>query len=208
MSVGALLELKNFQVLDRSSGSALTRPFHLEILPGSVHLIKGKNGIGKSSLIRVLTFENQKSSERYHGTYLKIAGLNFIVHPQISAPMFALPLRLSDILTWSNSPSSAAHAILGDINLDRSWDSCSGGERQRVLLASLFSLDTFSNQQAALLVLDEPMNHLDRASQRTVIQAIEEWRKSASNRAVLIVSHEDLPEIDCQVLTLQAAEFE
>lgn len=208
MSVGALLELKNFQVLDRSSGAPLTRPFHLEILPGSVHLIKGENGIGKSSLIRVLTSETQQSSDRYHGTYLKIAGLNFIVHPQISAPMFALPLRLSDILTWSNSPSRAAYAILGDINLDRSWDSCSGGERQRVLLASLFSLDTVSRQQSSLLVLDEPMNHLDRHAQSTVIQAIEEWRQGASNRAVLIVSHEELPEIHCHVLTLQASELE
>ncbi len=207
-SGSTLLELLDFQVLDRGTNTPLTGPIDLKIRPGTVHLLKGPNGIGKSSLIRSLTNETF-----YKGKMRKASGLTLVSHPQISAPMFALPLRLSDILSWSRGTSDelseAALRLIGSLNLNRSWDSCSGGERQRVLLATLFSKALFSSKAPTLLLLDEPMNHLDEGSQVEVIAILREWLKDRSAqdpaRAVVLVTHEEVSGLECEVLNLRAA---
>ncbi len=196
----ALLELRDFQVLDQGTKRPLTKPFSLSVQTGTIHLVRGPNGVGKSSLIRALTSESF-----YQGGLLKAPNLNIATHPQISAPMFALPLRLSDILSWADELSDSARSLLGDLIPDRPWDSCSGGERQRVLLAMLFSKSFFLSKSPTLLLLDEPMNHLDEISQAEVISAIREWIKGGSNRGAIIVSHEDISTLKCEILTLQAA---
>jgi ABC-type molybdenum transport system ATPase subunit/photorepair protein PhrA len=208
MSDRMLIQLKNFQVLSRGSGLALNSPLNLNILAGTVNLLKGKNGIGKSSLVQALVSKNRNSSAIFRGTYHRTADLDFVVHPQISAPMFALPLRLADILAWSDSLSEAGLLILGDVDLERSWDSCSGGERQRILLASIFNERFFSNKKPTLLILDEPMNHLDFQSQRNLVEAIKIWMSQWHERSVLIVSHEDLKGLESHIHVLSDVDQE
>lgn len=171
-----------------------------KILPDSIYLLRGPNGIGKSSLIRSILSESH-----FTGGLQKIEGLKIVAHPQISAPMFALPLRLSDVSQWSDEPSSAADRLLGDLNLTRAWDSCSGGERQRVLLAALFSKAFFQTKEPTLLVLDEPMNHLDESSQKEVVLLIQDWIQGGPRRAAIIVSHEEISKLNCTILSLHAA---
>ena len=59
----------------------------------------------------------------------------------------------------------------------------SGGELQRVFLAQIFA------QDPCLLILDEPINHLDLAYQKQIFDLIRNWIKKPG-RAVLSVVHD------------------
>ena len=64
----------------------------------------------------------------------------------------------------------------------RRIQSLSGGERQRVLLARLLA------QQAPILLLDEPLVHLDPPHQRQLLTALK--RRAAAGATVVTVLHE------------------
>lgn len=59
----------------------------------------------------------------------------------------------------------------------------SGGEVQRVFLAQVFA------QDPELLVLDEPVNHLDVTYQKQIFDLIDRWRRTPG-RAVMSVVHD------------------
>lgn len=59
----------------------------------------------------------------------------------------------------------------------------SGGELQRVFLAQLLA------QDPAILLLDEPVNHLDLAYQKQIFSLIDAWRQKPG-RAVVSVVHD------------------
>lgn len=68
---------------------------------------------------------------------------------------------------------------LYDIDLQRSMASLSGGQRTKVLLAGIVL------HQPALVLLDEPSNHLDRAGRALLYQFIR-----TTTAALLVVSHD------------------
>ena len=59
----------------------------------------------------------------------------------------------------------------------------SGGELQRVFLAQLFS------QDPKIMILDEPMNHLDLVYQKQLLGLVSDWLKTPG-RAVISVMHD------------------
>ena len=59
----------------------------------------------------------------------------------------------------------------------------SGGEQQRVFLAQVLA------QDPALMILDEPANHLDLPFQQELFSLVSEWLK-APGRAVITVLHD------------------
>lgn len=59
----------------------------------------------------------------------------------------------------------------------------SGGERQRVFLAQLFV------QNPNIILLDEPLNHLDLYYQQSLLSILDEWRRG-SERAIISVMHD------------------
>jgi iron complex transport system ATP-binding protein len=61
--------------------------------------------------------------------------------------------------------------------------SLSGGERQRVALAAVLC------QQAPLLLLDEPLSHLDLHHQIECLEALSEWTRE-STRTLLFSCHD------------------
>ncbi|HIV71989.1 MAG TPA: ABC transporter ATP-binding protein [Candidatus Aquabacterium excrementipullorum] len=65
---------------------------------------------------------------------------------------------------------------------DRTLGALSGGERQRVMLARALAV------QAQVLLLDEPVSHLDVPHQRLVAQVLR--REAAQGRCVISVLHE------------------
>jgi len=134
----------------------------------------GRNGAGKSSLLRILAGELlPDDGERSVTPGARIA---FVPQePQI------IGATLLDHATAGGAETHRAEAALGAFGLDpaKPAQGLSGGEVRRTALARAFAED------AQVLLLDEPTNHLDILA----IETLEE-ELAQSRAAALIVSHD------------------
>ena len=167
----------------RFGGPPLLDNVTFDVEPGDRICLVGRNGEGKSTLLKVLTGEMEANS----GDIIKKSGL------KITRMIQEIPAHLegtvrdvvmSGALSGGTDVAvrnSHAEAILGKTGIpaDASFDSLSGGQKRRVLFARAVAGDP------DLLLLDEPTNHLD-------IPAIQ-WLEGIVTRlecAVLFVSHD------------------
>lgn len=159
----------------------------------------GRNGVGKSTLIRTILGEQAPAA----GTVTvagRIGVLRQVVEPPAGASaadlMGLAPAldRLARIEAGHGDEADfveadwdlpaaleAALARVGLAGLDPSRPACtlSGGEATRAALAGLLV------QGPDLLILDEPTNNLDAAAREGVAQVLANWRGGA-----LVVSHD------------------
>jgi len=185
-----ILSVQN--ILLRFGGPPLLDNVSFDIEAGDRICLVGRNGEGKSTLLKVLTGEMETNS----GEIVKKSGL------RVSRMIQEIPAHLDgtvrDIVMGRVSVVSGgsviskkilddgvhnatAEAILGKtgIDADAPYDSLSGGQKRRVLFARAVAEDP------DLLLLDEPTNHLD-------IPAIQ-WLEGIVTRlscAVMFVSHD------------------
>ena len=165
----------------RFGGPPLLDNVTFDVELGDRICLVGRNGEGKSTLLKVLTGDMEANS----GDIIKKSGL------KITRMIQEIPAHLEgtvrDVVmsgvggTDAAVRNSHAEAILGKTGIpaDASFDSLSGGQKRRVLFARAVAGDP------DLLLLDEPTNHLD-------IPAIQ-WLEGIVTRlecAVLFVSHD------------------
>ena len=171
-------------ILLRFGGPPLLDNVSFDVEAGDRICLVGRNGEGKSTLLKVLTGEMEANS----GEIIKKSGL------KVSRMVQEIPAHLDgtvrDVVMSGVSRdghaddatrNSHAEAILGKTGIaaDALFDSLSGGQKRRVLFARAVASDP------DLLLLDEPTNHLD-------IPAIQ-WLEGIVTRlecAVLFVSHD------------------
>lgn len=178
-----LLRFENFGILDRESGRELCRSFSERLEAGSFLILTGPNGVGKSSTLRAIA-EGHGTSVRTHGKIENLASRTFY-HPQVTSSLFPIPITLGDVLSWS---THKIPDLIQGLDLDRPWNSASGGEKQRVLLSRMLGE---AHTQDGLLLLDEPTNHLDSDSRQKLSEALESWLGTAGkSRAIVAVTHE------------------
>ncbi|MFP4296118.1 MAG: ATP-binding cassette domain-containing protein [Halothiobacillaceae bacterium] len=157
----------------------LNAPLNIRIHPGSLTVVVGDNGVGKTTLLRTLAGALAAVS----GTIERPAEL--VVHhlPQHAGARLAGPFSVADLLRLSGLeglqdpwiPQVASQRV----------DRLSGGQRQRLVVACAL------HSSCDLLLLDEPDQYLDRDSRR---QLFERLGKTARDKAVVVVSHQvDLP---------------
>lgn len=134
----------------------------------------GKNGVGKTTLIKLINDEIKPSS----GIAEKRAQIAYL--PQDYQINLALSV-IQALRTEIEHEALAALARVGlhHIRLDRMMGSLSGGERMRVVLAGL------SIREADFMILDEPTNNLDQEAREAVYHLIRQWRGG-----LLVVSHD------------------
>ena len=148
--------------------------------------IVGKNGDGKSTLLRLLAGKMQPDS----GRVTKRGGLTFGMLDQRdplddNATVREAALENREDYEWAADQHSReiVEALLGGINLEAKVGTLSGGQRRRADLARLLLHDW------DILALDEPTNHLDVVTIHWLAEhLLHRWQDGQG--ALLIVTHD------------------
>jgi ATP-binding cassette subfamily F protein uup len=167
------------------AGNTVIRGFSTTILRGDRVGIVGPNGIGKTTLIRVLLGEQPPDSGRIRrGTRLQVAYFDQQrdqLRPELTV-MEAVNAGSQRVTINGRERHVAGYLrdfLFPGERLQSPVSTLSGGERNRLLLARLFA------QPANLLVMDEPTNDLD-------VETLELLEELLMNYAgtLLLVSHD------------------
>lgn len=171
---------------------------------GQTLAIIGANGAGKTTLISTLAGlrESAAGHVEVDGVALRdwqpvrLAQRRALMPQDVRDAFSASVLdtvllnRYPHLAGWgweSADDRAAAHAALAMLGLEtfaaRDVLSLSGGERQRVALAAVLC------QDAPLLLLDEPLAHLDLHHQIACLEALAHWVNSGS-RTVVFSCHD------------------
>ena len=167
----ALLSLREIRVA--FGGPPLLEAATLRIEPGERICLLGRNGTGKSTLLRVVNGEIAPDE----GEIVRQQGVKVALVPQEVPP--GLSGTVYEVV--SGGPGMAAEKAISRLGLSPGADfgTLSGGMQRRVLIARAFSMGS------DILLLDEPTNHLD-------IDAIA-WLESfllREARTLLFVTHD------------------
>jgi heme exporter protein A len=179
-----------------------------ELKPGEILHVRGENGVGKTSLLRMVVglstpaagdiLWNDVPISRCRESYLE--NLLFLGHHSaLKADLTATEnLRFSSSIDGMALTQGAVTAVLGQFGLKGreqfpiEW--LSAGQKRRVLLARL------SLRSAKLWVLDEPFNALDINATEFLLQMIADHL--AADGMVLMTSHQSLALSNVRVLSL------
>lgn len=159
--------------------SPLSKPINLEVLKGEKLIIKGINGIGKTTLLKSLI-----------GQIKPIEG-EVATSPNAVIGYFEQEVKeerktaLEEI--WDTFPNLANNEVrkhlalcgLSRDHIETLMIALSGGEAAKVRLCKL------TIQKSNILVLDEPTNHLDQLAKDSLLEAINNYPGT-----VLLVCHE------------------
>lgn len=134
-------------------GNAVCGPVSFTVRRGERIALDGRNGSGKSSLLKLITGENQD----YTGNISTASGLVISYVPQDTAHLKG---KLSDFAQENNIDESLFKAILRKMDFDRvqfekDMRDFSEGQKKKVLIAKSLC------DKAHLYVWDEPLNFID-----------------------------------------------
>jgi ABC-type Mn2+/Zn2+ transport system ATPase subunit len=173
-------------------GPLVLRDVSFEVERGRTVCVLGPNGGGKTTLFRALLGELEATSGS-----VRVAGRPAYVaqteRTRLDFPVSALDVVLMGTLAagrwWlppRRSDRSAARAALDRVGLAGRagvrFGELSGGQRQRTLLARALV------QDAAVLLLDEPLSGVDPASAALIDAVFADLR--AEGRTLLVASHD------------------
>jgi ABC transport system ATP-binding/permease protein len=163
----------------------LLRPFDLDLGPGQRLGIVGRNGVGKTTLLKLCLGQLAPDQGQVAiGPTVTFAGID-----QIRSALDPNKTVLQEVAGGNDYVVVAGRGVRIETFLEQFLfpgamklariDSLSGGERNRVLLAKLLCAG------GNVLVLDEPTNDLDLASLRALEDAL-----LAFPGAAIVVSHD------------------
>ena len=175
-----VIELKNF-TLSVPNGKVILDSVSETIVSGERVALLGKNGCGKSSLIKTILGDNQ----------LEYAG-EFVVGPSVKIGY------LPQIICFDNDKLSVLECFMNEVGVNEQKarqvlagfefykqdvakivKNLSGGERIRLRLASLLQ------QDVNCLIFDEPTNHIDIPTKQVLEQALDDFCGT-----VIFISHD------------------
>jgi ATPase subunit of ABC transporter with duplicated ATPase domains len=178
-----VIEMENVS-FTHEGGPAILKNFSTRIDRGDRLAIVGRNGVGKTSLIRLLLGEltPQKGTVKWGGTTTRA------YQPQEGGQLFTGKKDLS-IFDWikqftenqdiNNMRSMLGRMLFSGDDVKKEVGVLSGGEKVRCLLSMVML------QEANVLVLDEPTSHLDMESIEALQEALEEYQGT-----LIVVSHD------------------
>ncbi len=143
------------------------KPVTFEALRGERIALEGKNGCGKSSVLKLITGEDIP----HLGTALLASGLTVSYVPQTASPCG----RIADFARENAVDENLFRSILNKLGFtkkDFEGDiaSYSEGQKKKILLAKSLC------EQAHLYVWDEPLNYLDLYSRLQIERLLQDYR--------------------------------
>jgi ATP-binding cassette subfamily F protein uup len=178
--------MANLLNLERVSKSYGVRPLltdvSLGIAAGERIGIVGRNGDGKTTLLRVMTGEEEPDEGRVSRQRgLPIGYLRQTDDFSDTHTVREVVLGGRSDHEWAADPSlrEIVTVLLADVELDRAVAGLSGGERRRCGLAGLLI------GEHDLIILDEPTNHLDVEAVAWLAQHL-----AGRSSALVVVTHD------------------
>ena len=159
--------------------------FDLSLTPGSCTGIVGRNGMGKTTLLRMLMAKQPPASGKV--TVGKKTVFNYVDQQRLTLDTSKSPMEEiggnTDYITWGGEKlhvrSYLKRFLFTDDRVTQQISVMSGGERSRLLLAKILC------RGGNVLVLDEPTNDLDLQTLRVLEEALLDFPG-----CVLLVSHD------------------
>mgnify|MGYP001214973287 CR=1 FL=1 len=193
-------DLLRIESLGKSFGSkTVLKDVSFTVRKGDRIAIVGANGIGKSTLLKILSGGLAADNGRFEWGTNVLPGY----FPQDHTEILSKPSASVLETVWGHDAQldeSHVRGILGAAlftgdDVHRSIEKLSGGEAARTILSIL------TIQQPNVLIIDEPTNHMDIATADALAQTLESYEGS-----VILVSHDRnfLSKIATRVIEVRA----
>ncbi|MDR1834993.1 MAG: ATP-binding cassette domain-containing protein [Fusobacteriaceae bacterium] len=173
-----VLEIKN---LSKSfDGESLFQNISLKLYRGDRVGIIGKNGVGKSTLLKILNGRNSASSGEFRIGEKVSVGYYDQALQNLDAKVSILDeLRYTFDLDEETARTIAGGFLFSGEDVLKIIGTLSGGEKARVELMKIMLA------KPNFLILDEPTNHLDIYAREILTEALEDYEGT-----LLVVSHD------------------
>ena len=163
--------------------NTVLKDIDMEIERGQRVVIIGKNGVGKTTLFKILAGKLKQTSGEYEWGQTVSLGYYAQEYEDLDYSRTVME-NVKDVKlpqAWLNQywrNFLGRFLITGDM-VEQKVKTLSGGEKTRLALAKLFA------QSLNVLLLDEPTTYLDPKSQEILLKALKEYKGT-----IIIVSHE------------------
>ena len=170
-----LLELRDVRI--RYGDREICGPLNLELMQGERVCLEGRNGSGKSSLLRLILGEGLP----HEGSIQLASGLIVSYVPQNSAQLRG---SLDNLAQTRSIDGTLLRTILRKLGFERAqferdMSEYSQGQRKKVLIAASLC------QRAQLYLWDEPLNYIDIDSRLQIEELL-----CAAKPSMLLVEHD------------------
>lgn len=166
-------------------GKEILKDINISLRPGAFTAIVGPNGAGKSTLLKTLAYENNHfqgnvtvNGKRLNSYNARALSLVRAVLPQHSQVQFSFTVEQIILLgrhphrTTNSENLDVVEEVMNLTNTfqfrDRSYQTLSGGEKQRVQLARVLAQVWEETVYPRYILLDEPTSSLDIAQQQLI----------------------------------------
>ncbi len=188
----------------RANGCAIMAPISTEVNDGEFICLIGENGKGKSTLLKTLAGNlpplsgevliNGNALSSYNNQALA-KELSLVLTDKISIGLITVfdlvAFGRYPFTNWMASLSSVDKAIIDDALkvcgveglANRYFSNLSDGEKQKVLIARAIA------QQTPIVLLDEPLNHLDLINKVEIFCLLQNLCKT-SGKTIIISTHQ------------------
>ena len=188
---------------DKKAAKPVLNSINLEIKEGTVNVLLGLNGCGKTTLIKLLAgLEKPTEGTIYYDDQdlqtirIKERAKKFSYVPQQANVTSDVPVRqylsygTTNTLAFYEHPGKEEMKLVEDTAeklhithlLDKNLGEISGGELQTVLIACSLI------QNTPIMLLDEPTSALDMKSQNLVLSILKDIAKE-QNKTIVLSSH-------------------
>jgi ATPase subunit of ABC transporter with duplicated ATPase domains len=181
-------------------GKEVVRPFSALVTKGEKICVIGKNGVGKSTLVKMLVGAEKPDAGKLQWSGQAVVGYLPQDHHGVirkGTTAFGWLRELEDKMTNEEISGLLGRMLFSGDERMKPTDTLSGGETVRLLLAKLMM--TRDN----VLVLDEPTNHLDLESISALADGLQRYEGTA-----IVVTHDQelISEVATRIWALREGE--